>query len=552
MDEATREVVSTFSKGDVVEGKYRIERLLDEGGMGSIYHAIQEPLGRDVALKVLKPKDETLEKREHRYKRFFREASLSSKLAHPNTIVVLDYGELSSADQDGFYFVMEYLEGKSLRQLLLDRGSLGVKLTIHIAMQIASSLADAHRQGVIHRDLKPPNIMLVPRGDDPYFVKVLDFGLVKQLEPEEGAEELTSENALIGSPMYMAPERFLHVKSDSPAVDVYALGIMMYEMLVGRPPFIRDTDSTLHQIMLQHIQVTPPPMRSLRPDLVLPPGLETIIMQCLEKEPGDRVGSMDRLLQLLRACGAEAGMQIATPVEDTGTFPELLYRPHDDSQDRLQLENTGETEVHTVEEPARSLVDTSPTKTHATDPAPAPRATKATMVLVLATLLLIAAVAVVVASTAGGPKSEAPTAPPSPAPTIIAATTEPSGATATIDGGPLGTTPFETPVELEEATTLTFQKPGFQPFHYRVTPAPDQRVDIAVTLEPDVATPKEEPVRDAPEARAADPTDASDGSASPRKAEESREPTAETKRKPARKQPNPAKPARDLDIKLDR
>ncbi len=287
-----------FFPGDMIERKYRIVNLLAEGGMGSVYHAVQEPLGRDVALKVLKPGNDSPEQREGRLKRFFREASVSSRLKHPNTVMIFDYGEL--ADNQGFFLTMEFLQGRVLRDLMPAGSYLAPKLAIHIAMQIAGSLAEAHAAGVVHRDLKPPNVMIVERGGDPFFVKVVDFGLVKDLE-DNGNDELTAEDTLLGSPTYMAPERFLSKNADTASVDIYALGIVLYEMLIGRPPFQRDGEATVHQLIMQHIQTDPPPLRAFRPDLMLPDGLEALIMRCLAKQPEDRIASMDILLRMLKA-----------------------------------------------------------------------------------------------------------------------------------------------------------------------------------------------------------------------------------------------------------
>ncbi len=286
-----------FFPGDVIERKYRIVNLLAEGGMGSVYHAVQEPLGRDVALKVLKPGNDSPAERDARLKRFFREASVSSRLQHPNTVMIFDYGEL--ADDQGFFLTMEFLHGCVLRDLMPPGSYLEPSLAIHIAMQIAGSLAEAHAAGVVHRDLKPPNVMIVERGGDPFFVKVVDFGIVKDLE-DNNNDELTAENTLLGSPTYMAPERFLSTKSDSPAVDIYALGILLYEMLVGRPPFQREGEATVHQLIMAHIQSDPPPLRTFQPDIMLPDGLEELIMRCLAKQPEDRIASMDMLLRMLK------------------------------------------------------------------------------------------------------------------------------------------------------------------------------------------------------------------------------------------------------------
>lgn len=268
--------------------------------MGSIYHAVQEPIGRDVAVKTLKPFDGDLAKQRERNERFFREAAHTGRLNHPNTVTLFDYGEL---DSGGLFLVMEYLDGMSLREVMVHEGALDVKRALHVASQIASSLSDAHRSDVIHRDLKPPNIMLVKRGDDKSFVKVVDFGLVKQLDGEDA--DLTKENSLVGSPMYMAPERILYHNAETTAVDVYALGIILYEMLVGRTPFDRvDEVGDLNMVMLHQVKTIPPVMGKFEPELRLPVGLESAIMTCLAKAPEDRIESMEILLEILRQCEA--------------------------------------------------------------------------------------------------------------------------------------------------------------------------------------------------------------------------------------------------------
>jgi serine/threonine-protein kinase len=475
---------TTLQPDDVVADKYRIYRKLAEGGMGAVYHAVQEPLGRDVALKTLKDVGDNEAKREERYKRFFREASFSSKLNHPNTVTIFDYGKLP--DDGGFYLVMEFLEGRSLRDFMRERRRLSVPMTLHICTQIASSLTEAHEMGVIHRDLKPPNVMLVQRGDDPYFVKVVDFGLVKELEPKQGDEELTAENALIGSPRYMAPERFLYHSADSPSVDVYALGIMLYEMLVGRPPFIRSPESTLQHIMMQHVQAEVPAMHKFAPDLQLPSGLETLVMRCLAKEPGDRP-TMAGLARLLKAC-AQGAPTIEREVDSLPTIDDVRPLMPGEASGEFVTDDTGRgvRPHHTGDAtrpdmPAPQVQHAAPTQTAtATDAraqaAPAtetPARSPIGIVVAIAVVILFGAVAAAIAITSMGPD-----------PTRFHVTSEPPGAYVYMGPRQLGQTPFDVELTIEESTTLRFTKAGHSDARFVLNPGMGESFDVAVDLGP--------------------------------------------------------------------
>ena len=218
--------------GKVVQGRFEVEERLAAGGMGVVYRALQLPLGRPVALKILEittgpANDPTFQQR------FFLEASAASKLAHPNTIVVHDYGR---TDEGQYFIAMEYLDGGTLGEHLEKRGPLSPPEAVHVAMQIASSLSAAHQQGLVHRDLKPGNVMFAPRDGDPLFVKVLDFGLVKVVG--EGAENLglTQSDVMMGSPRYMAPEQVRAQPTDA-RTDIYSLGAVLYHVITGVPPF---------------------------------------------------------------------------------------------------------------------------------------------------------------------------------------------------------------------------------------------------------------------------------------------------------------------------
>jgi len=493
-DYATKTVLNP---GDIVEEKYRIISLLAEGGMGAVYHAVQEPLGRDVALKILKTAEETPEHRELRFKRFFREAALCSRLNHPNTVMIFDYGKLKS--MDGFFLVMEFLKGESLRDLLNAHGRLSSSLALHITLQIAGSLADAHKTGVVHRDLKPPNIMLVERGDDKHFVKVVDFGLVKDLN--EGDDELTAENTLIGSPMYMAPERFLYHNADSPVVDVYSLGIMLYEMLVGRPPFVRDSDSTVHRIMMQHIQEDPPPMRTFDPKLQLPEGLEALVMRCLAKQPGERYESMDTLTRLLKSClqgnSSESSAFYAARLEG------------DDSGERIKAVIADRTPVqaHGTEDTAmitplsvreefgdKTLPDRTPAPepmvavTHVPDAPNVPVKSSKAPIIAIGSVLVVFVVLL-------GIFLNKPSEPVQPVAQVSIEST-PHHASVYIDGTLKGTTPTEILIPVGKSVQLSIEAEGHETLERRFVADDDQKLsfELVALKAPEVVAPEEDPI----------------------------------------------------------
>jgi serine/threonine-protein kinase len=277
----------------MINERYRIVGTIARGGMGKVYRAEQQPLGRLVALKVLNP-NYTGENDPEFHKRFFLEASIASKLTHPNTVTIFDYGK---TDDEVFYIAMELLEGRTLHRALREEGPFRADRTMHIARQICRSLREAHTLGVIHRDLKPANVYLVQHGDENDFVKVLDFGLVKNLDDKAG-EELTQTGLFMGSPKYMSPEQIRGERVDG-RVDVYALGVMMFEMLTGRVPFDRANSVN---ILMAHIQEEIPGMTAFNPEVHVPAPLETVVRRCMAKDPAARYASMDEVLAALKQC----------------------------------------------------------------------------------------------------------------------------------------------------------------------------------------------------------------------------------------------------------
>ncbi|MFO0762148.1 MAG: serine/threonine-protein kinase [Byssovorax sp.] len=282
--------------GRTINGRFKIVSVIARGGMGKVYRAEQAPLGRLCALKVLSPKYEGDRDPEF-HKRFFLEASTAAKLTHPNTVTIFDYGQ----SDDVYFIAMEYIEGRTLHRVLRDEGTLSEARVVHIASQICRSLREAHGLGVVHRDLKPGNILLSERGDEHDIVKVLDFGLVKDVSGE--AEDLTQAGLFMGSPKYMAPEQILGGEI-SPCTDIYSLGVMMYEMLCGKVPF--DRGASVGTLMA-HVNDAPPSIRVVKPGVQLSPAMEQVVSRCLEKDAAKRYPSMKELLNALKRVGIENG-----------------------------------------------------------------------------------------------------------------------------------------------------------------------------------------------------------------------------------------------------
>ncbi len=285
MSNATREQRRQLFEqliGNEVDDKYRITGLLGFGGMGAVYEAVQSPMDRLVALKLIPTYDPTAAAR------FEREAYTVSKLAHPNTVTVFDFGQ---TDDGHLYLSMEHLQGTTLTELIRNEGPLEAKRVVHIAQQVCRSLGEAHRQGIIHRDVKPDNIFLIEVDGDPDYVKVLDFGIAKAVHGEDDVS-LTAEGRIIGTPRYMSPEQIL-AKSVDHRSDLYSLGCIIFEMVCGTPPFDQQSTAAL---MMNHAQKAPPTFSErLDPDQLgrIPAGLESLVRRIMAKNPESRPQTTD-------------------------------------------------------------------------------------------------------------------------------------------------------------------------------------------------------------------------------------------------------------------
>ncbi|MFK7988115.1 MAG: protein kinase [Sandaracinaceae bacterium] len=264
--------------GTVVDGRYVIERVLGQGGMGLVYAGRHQMLGRRLALKVLKP---TVSSDADVIERFRREAQAASAIGSPHICDVSDFGALPDGST---YFVMEFLDGPSL-SAAMEGGTLAEARALHVARQLTVALGAAHARGIVHRDLKPDNVHLVTQGGDTDFVKVLDFGIAKVGGTDS---KLTQAGQVFGTPHYMSPEQCAGREVDA-RTDIYALGVLLYEMVCGKVPF--DADN-LMGVLTKHIYEQPIAPRELSPPASVSPGLEAVILRALAKNPDHRYGSM--------------------------------------------------------------------------------------------------------------------------------------------------------------------------------------------------------------------------------------------------------------------
>ncbi len=273
-------------------GPYTLESKIGEGGMGAVWRARHATLDRPAAVKLIAREADDVATR-----RFEREAQLTARLSHPNAVTVFDFGKT----KDGtLWYAMELIEGLDLEKYVATYGALSPERVVTILVQLCGALAEAHDHGLVHRDVKPSNVILAPQKDDDDdgdIAKLVDFGLVKNVVDTDAAMPLTAENAITGSPMYMAPESIVSPDAVDGRSDLYSLGMLGWFLLVGRPPF----EGNLIEVCSDHLHTTPK-----RPSAVLrrpvPKALEDVLLACMAKRAEDRPANARVLRRMLKAC----------------------------------------------------------------------------------------------------------------------------------------------------------------------------------------------------------------------------------------------------------
>jgi serine/threonine-protein kinase len=432
--------------GRTIDGRYVVERVIGEGGMGIVYAGRHKMIDKRVAIKVLRGEMAS----DHELcERFLQEARSASAIGNPHIIDISDFGQLPDGST---YFVMEFLDGKSLSALLTDaKGPIPVPRLCHIAKQIAQGLAAAHAANIVHRDLKPDNVMLINRGTEKDFSKILDFGIAKV---GSGTKKMTRAGSVFGTPHYMSPEQAAGAAVDH-RTDIYALGVILYEMACGKVPF--DADNFMG-ILTQHMYKAPVPIRALVPEVDVPPGLDAIVLKCLTKKPEGRYPTMDLLVADLEKLergvmpdavqemmGRSGGFNVPADYFRSSAMPAPVPASPAGAKKRWPLYAVmgavgtlvGVMGIIVVAKSPNSKAQTTPSETAAAVPAPPPSAEP----------------------TAATPM---PTASVAPVTREVLVSVVPGDATITRDGSDLGTTPVALHLADGERATLVVARKGYK------------------------------------------------------------------------------------------
>ncbi|HTQ04974.1 MAG TPA: serine/threonine-protein kinase [Polyangiaceae bacterium] len=428
--------MTPVQEGEVLAGKYRVERVLGVGGMGVVVSALHLQLDERVALKFLLP--EALGNQEA-VARFAREARAAVKIKSIHVARVSDVGTL---DTGAPYMVMEFLHGQDLSAFIRDHGPLPYVHAVDYVLQACEALAEAHALGIVHRDLKPANLFLITAADGSPCIKVLDFGISKITSPGSSGNDygMTKTTAIMGSPLYMSPEQMTSSRDVDGRADIWAIGTILFELLAGRPPFLGETMPQLCGMILQE----PPPFpRQFRPDL--PEGLEAAILHCLEKDRTRRFANVAELAAALAPFGSANAARSAERVSKVLSAAGI-------SSSQLEIPGGNSAEASTQSSWGKSTQK---------------RGSGLTVIASLAVVVLIGAAALLLrhhdatptadSATANTPPpstatlqvtTAAPTAPPAPVAPVVSATDTASTApasSATATAAPSNTAPVHEP-----------------------------------------------------------------------------------------------------------
>jgi serine/threonine-protein kinase len=494
--------------GQVIDGRYRVESVLGQGGMGVVFRAVQTSVQRPVAMKTLHPQ---LAMAATFFERFRREAEIASRLHHPNIITIFDFGRTT----DGLcYYVMEMLEGESLRQRVKRDGPMTLRQAAAVIEQTALGVGHAHKQNVIHRDLKPHNVMLSLIDGNEY-VKVLDFGLVKAMEQEE-EEQLTSTGQVLGTPQYMPPEQAGGEKVDQRS-DLYSLTGVFYYCLTGHSPFGANTVRKALQLSLTQ---KPPAIATYRKGAPVPDAIDRFCLKGLEPESDARYQSAEEFIESLHAAlsGTPDTVLDAVPQhvvesgKESGSGSSSASRKGSRTGSRASVKSVSA--VNAVKGGSKGGQPSRGGQSSKVEPAPAPPPAQRTgppMAVIggaAAALILVIVAALVFKATQSSPRDTPPPPPKGPeqpiapvkqpvaeAPTMlrVALKTQPAGAEVLEDGVTLGTTPLSLEWTRAGKRTLTFRLAGFKDLEKSLKPESDQEFEFALEAARKPGTPKPPP-----------------------------------------------------------
>jgi hypothetical protein len=304
-----------YRVGAVLDGKLRLERLIAAGGGGAVFEASHVGLATRVAVKVLRPGPEGVGER--RLQRFLREARIAAKLKSAHAVRILD---IATPPQGTPYLVMEYLQGETLGEMLQRCGPLPIPDAVDYVLQAIEPLAEMHASGIVHRDVKPSNLFLARGPNGATSLKLLDFGVATPDPSSEAELELTMTNAEIGTPLYMSPEQFMSAKHVDARVDIWSLGVTLYQLIAGRTPF---TAHTILSLRTRILEEQPESLEKVRPEV--PRALAEVVMQCLAKEPTSRISDVATLARALEPfAGRQAASSVPRMLHAVSTEPMVM------------------------------------------------------------------------------------------------------------------------------------------------------------------------------------------------------------------------------------